>query len=210
MTYLKSRTLISLMAIAAAACTAAALPQADANQDGTITRAEFMAESDSRFAKTDTNRDGYLSQDERENAKAIRQSERQIKKFDRLDTNGDGVITRAEFDSETASRKERHKERRMKFMDANKDGQITDEDRKLRQEKRAEMRKERGERSKRGDRKKVSHWERIDSNGDGLISAQEFRSGAEKMFERMDANDDGMLTEGEGRKRRKRLKRRGR
>ena len=50
--------------------------------------------------------------------------------------------------------------------------------------------------------------DRLDANGDELISAQEYRAGADKMFEMLDSNGDGVLTEGEGRRKKPKRRRR--
>ncbi|MDX1974540.1 MAG: EF-hand domain-containing protein [Rickettsiales bacterium] len=41
------------------------MKEADTNGDGAISKAEFMAQAESRFAKMDANGDGQITQDER-------------------------------------------------------------------------------------------------------------------------------------------------
>ena len=41
----------------------------------------------------------------------------------------------------------------------------------------------------------------MDTNGDGLVSLDEYMAISEQLFTRMDANADGVLTKGEGQKR---------
>ena len=42
------------------------LSQADTDKDGTVTKAELLADVDARFARIDTNHDGKISPEERE------------------------------------------------------------------------------------------------------------------------------------------------
>lgn len=98
----------------------------DANHDGVITRAEMIAEAEARFAAMDTNKDGTVTADEREAARAAMRAQRgggdgprgggagmrgggdremtraealdrAGKRFDRLDTNHDGKLDAAEL-----------------------------------------------------------------------------------------------------------------
>ncbi|MCB1531173.1 MAG: EF-hand domain-containing protein [Rhodospirillales bacterium] len=45
-----------------------------------------------------------------------------------------------------------------------------------------------------------------DTNGDGVVSKDEFLSGAEKHFQKMDENGDGEITKDEARKSREKMK----
>ena len=96
----------------------------DANHDGVITRAEMIAEADARFAAMDTNKDGKVTPEERDAARAAMRTrrgggeeprgggmrgggdrettradalDRAGKRFDRLDTNHDGKLDAAEL-----------------------------------------------------------------------------------------------------------------
>ncbi|SEN22628.1 EF hand [Sphingomonas gellani] len=91
--------------------------RADANGDGIVTRAEFQADVDARFARMDRNGDGVLGPDEGPRwgrgrgaeAGADAQAapspsmtrdqfrERAMRRFDRLDTNRDGRLEQAEI-----------------------------------------------------------------------------------------------------------------
>lgn len=58
----------------------------DANQDGRVTRKEFLARREQRFAELDTNHDGVISRDEAKAAKArklARQGERKVEEQER-------------------------------------------------------------------------------------------------------------------------------
>ena len=125
------------LATGAAAQTTAAPPpppphgggmmRADANGDGTVTRAEMIAEAEARFAAMDTDKDGKVTPEERQAARATMRSQwragqppraggggmmrgdpdrivtreetvqRAGARFDRLDTNHDGRLDAAEI-----------------------------------------------------------------------------------------------------------------
>ncbi len=206
----KNAVIVSAIATILMGSAAFAGPKADANQDGVITRAEFMAESQSKFASFDSNGDGYISEDERTSARENGQAERRTAMFGQIDANGDGVISRDEFEAAGDNRKEKSREKRRQRRDVNQDGQVDEADREAFREKMSERRERMKERRQQrsegsqGRRRGNSPWLRADTNGDKLISAQEFQAGAEKMFEHLDADGDGQLTQGEGRGKRKR------
>ncbi|MDT8757826.1 EF-hand domain-containing protein [Sphingomonas psychrotolerans] len=107
------------------------LAKADANGDGIVTKAEFLADVDARFAKHDANKDGKISKDERpghgegrggrmmhridtDNDGAISLDEQRAaaaRRFDRLDANSDGKVDQAERDA-SRERMRRMMERR--------------------------------------------------------------------------------------------------
>ena len=227
-----TQILLSGMAVTVLAATAHANPEADTNKDGVITRVEFMAAAQARFDKTDLDKDGYISQTEREDAREMHQAERRAEHFDRLDLNGDGFISRSEFENEADLREDRRQEAHEQRKDAHKDrleslktmadtdgdGVVSEDERAAMREKfearRGEKRDERRERMAEfrdrhagsgagpdGGRRGPDPLSRVDTNSDGLVSAQEYLAGAEKMFEHMDANGDGKLERGEGRRR---------
>lgn len=93
--------------------------RADTNNDGVITREEYLADVDARFAKIDVNKDGKITKDERPDGGEGRggrmmsrtdtngdgaisldeQRAQALRRFDRLDANGDGKIDQAERDA---------------------------------------------------------------------------------------------------------------
>ena len=103
--------------------------RADTDHDGVITRAEAMAEADTRFAKLDTNGDGQVAPDEKQ---AMRQAmQARMAAAGRTppaghgggerwgqhgDADGNGVITKADAEARAMKRFDR--------MDANHDGRI--------------------------------------------------------------------------------------
>ncbi len=82
--------------------------RADANNDGVVTRDEFLADVDARFAKLDANKDGKLSADERPRMGG--------RMMGRTDGNGDGAITLEEMRAQSLQRFDR--------IDANHDGKL--------------------------------------------------------------------------------------
>lgn len=73
----------------------------DADKNGTLVRAEVLAESRRRFAQGDADGDGQLSMEEhRDNRRAIRREYRVKKRqhlFRRADKDGDGQLSEEEF-----------------------------------------------------------------------------------------------------------------
>lgn len=119
------------------AAAAHGMGRADSDGDGRISKAEFIARADARFAKLDKNGDGQLSPDEMPQRAApppppagadapppppgaggpMRERMREkmrSRMIDRLDTNHDGMISRDEYRAEAAERFDR--------MDTNHDG----------------------------------------------------------------------------------------
>lgn len=95
---------------------------ADSNGDGVVTRAEVVAEAEARFAAMDSNKDGKVTPEEREAARAAMRGgrgggrggfgmrgggdgvltreeavQRAGARFDRIDTNHDGKLDAAEL-----------------------------------------------------------------------------------------------------------------
>lgn len=83
----------------------------DANKDGNLTRAEFIARIDARFAKLDTNRDGQVTPSERQALRQANRAERMQKHFAEMDANKDGNVTFAEMQAAHEKRGEMHGER---------------------------------------------------------------------------------------------------
>lgn len=104
------------------------------------------------------------------------------------DANNDGVLTRQEFD---AGRSAGFAE-----ADANNDGQLT------REEMRG-MRGDRGHGGRHGGRG-MHQLARADANNDGNITRDEFLAGPIAHFERIDANSDGVISANERPQRRER------
>ena len=102
------------------------MARADGDGDGRVSKAEYIARADERFARMDKNGDGQLSPDEmaprREAAApaagadgaAPAAAPMRSRMFERMDANHDGVISRDEYHAMVGERFDR--------MDTNHDG----------------------------------------------------------------------------------------
>ena len=88
--------------------------------------------------------------------------------FDKMDANSDEVVTRAEVIA--------FADERMKEFDGNRDGQITKAELKAGHEARREQRQK-------------AMFQRLDSNSDGVLSAEEFRNKRAARHSKGDRND---------------------
>ncbi len=79
---------------------------ADANKDGAVTKAELTAALEARFAKMDVDKDGKLTQADRD---AMRQ-QRLDARFARMDSDRNGQISKAEFAAAHQARAEKRAE----------------------------------------------------------------------------------------------------
>lgn len=81
----------------------------DTNHDGTISRAEYQAFVDSRFARLDANGDGVVNADEvATSPMAAERAERRAQGFvKRYDTTGSGEVSRADFEAKEMQRFDR-------------------------------------------------------------------------------------------------------
>lgn len=70
----------------------------DADGDGRVSQAEFLASASERFSRGDADGDGTVSPDEMRAAMEARGDALRDRAFERLDADNDGSITRAEFD----------------------------------------------------------------------------------------------------------------
>jgi hypothetical protein len=73
------------------------LEQADANRDGAVSRAEFLAARRSRFVKMDRNGDGYFSMDDVPRIARKRADDRIGQLISSFDANRDGRLSPGEF-----------------------------------------------------------------------------------------------------------------
>ncbi len=97
------------------------LDRADANNDGAITREEFLAGPTQMFARLDANNDGVISADERPQRRQRAEGERAARpERPNFDANNDRQISSAEWDQMGAAMFQR--------LDANNDGRVTQEE----------------------------------------------------------------------------------
>jgi hypothetical protein len=78
-------------------------PNADADKDGRISKAEALAAATAHFERMDVNKDGFIDKADRE---AMAKQHREAW-FKRVDTDGDGKLSQAELDAAKAKRGER-------------------------------------------------------------------------------------------------------
>jgi Ca2+-binding EF-hand superfamily protein len=140
------------------------------------TRAAVAARVEARFARADSNRDGFVTRDEvqaRRAERLERRGERRGQRFERLDSDNDGTISRAEFESPRAGRGDDRSERRAT----------------------------RGERfARRGGRGGMMTagfgaraFAAMDLDRDGRVALAEAQRAALQRFDRLDSNRDGMI-----------------
>jgi len=177
--------------------------RADTNGDGTISRAEFTAQAEARFARMDKNGDGFITADEMSG----RGGRGPGGGLMAADTNGDGKISRAEFMAQTNDR--------FAKLDSNGDGQISGDEMRAMMERMREGRGMGGRRGAGGEAGAMmpppppgteggamgghhghhgaGRLERLDTNRDGKISRDEMRADADKHFDKLDTNGDGFI-----------------
>jgi Ca2+-binding EF-hand superfamily protein len=144
--------------------------RADADQDGRISRAEFVDGRTARLTALDTDRDGSVNAEERQAVRAQRAAAR----FDRVDADKDGAISRTEFD---AARAERPEGRRGRHGAHFRRGGP-------RAERMAERRAERGPLAIAEVQAKTGQaFDRLDADHDGYLTAEERRAGFRAMRE---------------------------
>ncbi len=106
------------------------MARADGDGDGRVSKAEYNARADARFARMDKNGDGQLSADEMaprremaappaapagtDTATPAPAAPMRSRMFERLDANHDGMVSRDEYHAQVAERFDR--------LDANHDG----------------------------------------------------------------------------------------
>lgn len=156
--------------------------KADVNGDGAISRAEFIARADARFARLDTDRNGTLSGAEHRFGHRIHGKRARFMgaqdmpdgqpgagrgaMLQRFDADRDGKLSRAEFAAQANQRWSR--------LDANGNGKIDEDERRGRGmaalTDRASF-----------DKQTEARFARVDANGDGFIDAAEAQAIARGM-----------------------------
>ena len=143
---------------------------ADANGDGLLTKAEMTARLDKAFAAMDANRDGKVTQEERQ---ALRQK-RVDDRFAKLDADGNGQISKAEFQAARDARKGARGERGAHMGRGHHGGHHGLHGR--------------------GGGAGFKGGRGADADKDGVLTRAEFLARPLAMFDRADANKDGKVT----------------
>lgn len=150
------------------------LMMADANKDGTVTKAELTAALEARFAKLDANKDGKLTKEDRE----ILRQQRLDARFAAMDTDRNGQISKAEFAAAHQGRDDMHD--RM-GKPGEPDG-------------RGWGHGGRGRGMMHGGPDGPGGPGRGDADKDGTLTKAEFMARPLAMFDKADANHDGKVT----------------
>lgn len=158
------RTIATLASLAIFAPPVALAAQSSAAPSGSaaaqpVTRTGLASQLDSSFNNLDTNKDKSLDRSEIEAAQArnVAQAKAEIAKrveaeFTKLDGNKDGQLSLAEFKGAAASPRIPPVDELVKQLDRNGDGKVSQEEYRA---------------------LPLSNFDRIDTNKDGSISAQE-------------------------------------
>ena len=156
----------------------------DTAGNGFVTKDEYLAAAQNRFARMDSNGDGKLTPDElassRENhgGKHGKSSGAHAafdqKHFDKLDANHDGVVSKDEFLASASAK--------FAQFDTAGDGKVT-----AAEIESAPKTQERAVRI--ADR----FVKKMDANADGVVTQDEFVAAAKARFARLDKNSDGYL-----------------
>lgn len=114
-----------------------------------------------------------------------------------MDKNKDGSISKEEFED--------HRNEFFRAADKNRDGNLSEKDFEKLQKKMKEAHEKAREEIKAAHKKamKKKHFDKLDADGDGKISKEEFDAKGMRKFIRMDHNDDGELNKADRHKKMK-------
>jgi len=117
------------------------------------------------------------------------------KRFADTDTDGGGISLDEYKAKVQADREARDAERAER--DAERDAKRAEK----KAEKEANREEREAKRAQRDAERTQKRFESLDADGDGTVSADEYKAAGDKMFERMDRNDDGILNDRRDRRR---------
>ncbi len=141
-------------------------PKADADGNGVISKAEAIAQAETRFKAMDTNADGKISPEDRE--------ARSKKRFAEMDADKNGTINEAEFAAHHAARMEMRGQKGEGRMGRRHGGH-------------------RGHGGMEGGHG-MALLSKADSNGDKILTQTEYRAAAETRFIAADTDKNGSLS----------------
>jgi len=155
------------------------LKHLDTTGKGFATQDDFVAAAKTRFAKLDRNGDGKLTPDElstrQDKPAAPKHAQLAERRFDELDGNHDGIITLNEYVAAAVAK--------FKKMDVAGTGRVT-----------ADAIANSPQAHERAEHVAARVAKRLDANGDGVVSRDEFLAAARQRFAKMDANGDGFIS----------------
>jgi len=152
----------------------------DTAGNGYVTQDEFVAAAKTRFAKLDRNGDGKLTPDELnaphgDKAPGPKRAQFAERRFEKLDSNHDGVVTLNEYVAAAVAK--------FKELDVAGNGRIT-----------ADEIANSPQAHERAEHVASRIAKRIDTNGDGTVSKDEFLAAARQRFAKLYKNGDGFIT----------------
>lgn len=159
------------------------LAQLDSNKDGVITRAEFTADLEKRFAALDTDKNGVISAAERKSARDAKREEHVNARFAALDTDKNNQISREEFRAGAARR------------DGRDDAGFRADGPPPPGRPGFEGRKDGDRRGPGGNRGKGDFHGPRDDQAD--VTKEQFMARPLRLFDILDSNDDGKITAAE-------------
>lgn len=142
---------------------------ADKDNDGKVTEGEARAAAKEMFGQLDKNRDGRLEGEEMPSRQFGRGGKGGPQMFERFDKDGDGKVSKAEAPPMMSER--------FDAVDTDKDGFVTSAEARAMHEKRGGF-----------------MGSRMDTDGDGKVSAVEFEEGHVAMLRGADKDGDGAVT----------------
>ena len=174
---MKKSTLAAGVAVLAVLTAGAAMAQhaqtrgarGDADGDGRISRAEFVDGRLARLTAVDANRDGSISAEERQSGIDTRRNQRVSARFETLDKDGNGAVSREEFTA--------REPRGDRAEHAGRGGRGHGGDRGDAAEARGPMAIADGQ------ARLTTRFDRVDTNRDGFITAEERTAARQTMRE---------------------------
>lgn len=140
----------------------------DANKDGQISVSEMESQEVSRFDEMDANQDGLLSMEEMKQFFEAKKAEREANRPPRPELTDE---QKAELEKKFEGKKRPPRP-------------------ELTEEQKAEMKAKMEARM-------AKMFSKVDTDGDGQLSREEFATKASERFAKLDANDDGVVTKEE-------------